>query len=95
MASYSNEQLQQVTELASVFFTPKEIAVIMELDEDIFLEDVQMESHQLSKAYLGGKLKSEFEVRKSIVQLAKSGSSPAQAMSMDMIKQSNLKMLDR
>ena len=95
MASYSNEQLQQVNELAAVFFTPREISIIMEMDEETFMDDVNREDHPLSKAFLSGKLKSEFEVRKSIVQLAKSGSSPAQAMSMELIKQNNLKMLDR
>lgn len=95
MASYSNEQIDQVKELASVFFTPKEIAVILEFDELEFVRDCQDESSMIGKAFLGGKLQSELKIRKSIIQLANSGSSPAQAMSLDIIKQSNLKMLDR
>ncbi len=95
MASYSNEQIEQVKELASVFFSPREIATILELPVDEFQQDCLNENNAVGKAYLAGKLKKEWELRKSIIQLATSGSSPAQAMSMELVKQNNLKMLDR
>jgi hypothetical protein len=95
MASYSDEQLLQVQELAGAFFTPKEIALIMDFPVEQFANDCQIECNKVARAYLAGKLKKEFEVRKSIIQLATSGSSPAQAMSLELIKQANLKQMDR
>lgn len=94
MGNYSDEILQQVRELAKLFFTPKEIAIILELD-DFFGMQCLDESSPAYKAYMAGKLQSEMELRKNILQLANSGSSPAQTMALDMLKQTNLKILDR
>ena len=58
--------------LASLFFTRKEIEVIMGESEDPILR---------------GRLKSEAELRESVIELAKAGSGPAQAMANQYITQ--------
>jgi len=95
MQSYSNEQLSEITSLAEVFFTPKEIAMILEVDPQEFIDICNDAGTEVGKAFNKGKLMSEFKVRKSIVQLANSGSSPAQAMVLEMMKQQKINQLDR
>lgn len=73
----SEEQVQEVEELASLFFSLDEIELIM---------GVNAEDPAFRKAYKRGSLKSEAEIRRSIIQLAKDGSSPAQAMAWKMVE---------
>jgi hypothetical protein len=89
----SEEQKKEITDLAAVFFTPKEIAVIMEWFYENVAEDMQDQESDFYKAYYKGRLQSEYDLRKSVVKLAKSGSSPAQTMAMDMLNKSKLKMI--
>lgn len=93
LKSLNDDEVKQVEELAAVFFTPKEIAIIMQLniiDVDEAMEDDEAAFYL---AFQKGRLQSEYDLRKSIAKLAKSGSSPAQTMSMDMLNKSKLKML--
>ncbi len=89
------EDLQQIEALAALFFTPKEIAVMLEIKQKEMAEAIDDEDNDVYRAFQGGRLQSEADLRKSIVKLAKSGSSPAQTMSLDLLTKSKIKMLDR
>jgi hypothetical protein len=89
------KSLSDITDLASLFFTPREIAIMLEMPADEFVAACQDENSEEYKAFQSGRLQSEVDLRKSIIKLAKSGSSPAQTMSMDLLKQSKIKILDR
>lgn len=91
----TNEDLRLIEELASYFFTPREIGVMVEIDPDDAISQVLAEGNDFYTAYQKGRLQSEMELRKSIIKLAKAGSSPAQTMSLDLLNKSNAKMLDR
>lgn len=93
MASYSPDQLKAVTELSALFFTPAEIAVMQEWPADEFCADCKEKGSAAFNAFYAGRLQSELELRRSIIKLAKSGSSPAQTMAMDMLNKSKLKLL--
>ena len=93
--SLTEEEVQQITDLSSLFFTPREIAIMMQLDPAAFVMAVSNESTKEYIAFYSGRLQSEVDLRRSIIKLAKSGSSPAQTMSMDMMKHSAAKMLDK
>lgn len=85
----SPEQLKQLEELAGNFFTPAEIALIMELDGD--LSECILDSNCLiAKAYNRGRLLTEAKVRESIFKLAKEGSAPAQTLAMQIIDKARL-----
>jgi hypothetical protein len=73
----SEEQIKEVEALAELFFSPEEIQLI---------SGVQAEDPDFKKAYQRGNLKSEAEIRKSIIQLAKDGSSPAQTLAWKMVE---------
>ncbi len=89
----TDAEIEEIKTMAAVFFTPKEIALVLEVDANEFIEACTAEGNKFYNAFAGGRLKSEFELRLSIVKLAKSGSSPAQTMSMEMLKNSQMKMM--
>lgn len=70
--SYTKEQLDYIEELAGLFFTEKDIKIIVDTPDEA--ED----SFELR--IMRGRLKIEAEIRKSILTHAKSGSSPAQTL---------------
>jgi hypothetical protein len=61
----------QIEELAELQFTDSEIAVIMEIDVEELID-------RFGPSVDRGRLKAEAEVRRSILKLAKQGSTPAQ-----------------
>lgn len=71
------ELVKEIEELAGLFFTANEIQVITGADP---------QSIDFKKAFRRGSLKSEAEIRKSIIQLAKDGSSPAQTLAWKMVE---------
>lgn len=87
--------LDEVKEYASYFFAPKEIALMLEIEEAFFIECMGDQNNIIYRKFQTGRLTSEMELRKCILKLAKSGSSPAQTMSMDILNASKIKMLDR
>ncbi len=96
MQQYSNDLLKQITDLAALFFTPREVAMMLELDVEHFIMqcDIIQESEGY-KAFHSGRLQSEVDLRKSVIKLAKSGSSPAQTLALDMLLKSKVKMIDK
>lgn len=89
------EDLQLIEELASYFFTPREVAVMTEINPEEFLNELENEDSRIYQAFQKGRLQSEMELRKSIIKLARAGSSPAQTMALDLFNKSKIKMLDR
>lgn len=89
----SEEDKDLVIELASLYFIPEEIAVMLEADPTEANECYHSGSGDFYNSFQKGRLQSEVELRKSIMMLAKAGSSPAQSMAMDLLKKSKSKML--
>ena len=86
----NDDQLAELNELASLMMTIKEIAIILDIDELSFRKSLRINNSEEYKAYWSGYLKSKAELRKSILQHAKSGSSPAQTLSEKFITEINL-----
>lgn len=93
LADITDEELGEVKNLAELFFTPAEIALMLELNDTEVTESARDEESKFYRAFQSGRLQSELELRKSILKLAKSGSSPAQTMAIDMLNKSKIKML--
>ena len=68
---------------------------MLEFPADVFAQECDNENSQYYIAFQGGRLQSEVDLRTGIIKLAKSGSSPAQTMALDLYNKSKLKMLDR
>ena len=74
------EQLEQTEQLASLLLAPGEIAIVLAVDTDEFLDELLYESSDTYKAYQRGKLRTKAELHKTILTQAKQGSGPAQTM---------------
>ncbi|HYC29551.1 MAG TPA: hypothetical protein VEB42_12050 [Chitinophagaceae bacterium] len=103
LADITEESLQEIKNLAALFFTPREIAVMQEINVTGFIacidhpqpEKLEPGWQKVYNAFHAGRLQAEVDLRTSIIKLAKSGSSPAQTMALDLLNKSKLKMLDR
>jgi hypothetical protein len=82
----SNDQLAELESLASYLFSPDEIAIVLDVDADQLEDELLDETSTIYRAYQRGKLKSKLELRKSILTLAKQGSSPAQTLAMRILE---------
>lgn len=89
------EDLLEVESLAALFFSPREISVMLEVYPDELLNQLDLREGSFYRSFQKGRLQSEVNLRKAIMQLAKAGSSPAQTMAMDLLRKSSAKMLDR
>ena len=77
---------EQISEMAMLQFTDREIATITQLDPDALIRGYSSDIDR-------GRLLAEAEVRKSVLQMAKQGSTPAQKQFMDLNKRAkNLKL---
>lgn len=93
MLNYSDDELLEITRLAGLFFTPAEIALMLELDSTFYI-DVTVIGSNSYKAFNGGRLQGEVDLRTGIMKMAKAGSSPAQTMALEMLKASKIKLMD-
>ena len=84
----NEEQLKEIEEYAGLMFTIKEIAIIMNLSYSDLKEEVKNENGNVYLSFKKGRLLIEAKIRKSIFDLAEDGSSPAQSLSLDLIKKS-------
>lgn len=73
----SEEQAQEIEQLAGYFFTE---------DEVVEITGIEATRPGFKKAFRKGSLLAEAEIRKSIIELAKAGSSPAQTLAWKMLE---------
>lgn len=90
---FNEETLSEVENLASLFFTQKEICIITELDYNKVAILFNDHDSPLHKHYMKGFLQSEMQVRTSLIDLAKNGSNPAQEQILKIIEKSKLSNL--
>lgn len=80
----TDQELKTVEDHAGCFFSPDQILIIMGKEESCKNEAA------FKRSYQKGRLIKEAAIRKSIIELAIGGSSPAQAAAMLMIENSKL-----
>lgn len=89
----SDEQLLEIEEYGKLFFSLKEVAILVELEYAALNEMMQDENSVVFKAYHKGRLTSEVDVRKSIIEMAQSGSTEAQKLALKLQLGMKLKMI--
>jgi hypothetical protein len=78
------EQLKELEEMSAALLPPSEIAILMDIpaeQRDLFCEVCK--THKTSpvySAYQKGKLRTKYELRKTVVKLAKAGSPAAEPL---------------
>lgn len=78
--NYSQKQLLQIEQLASLYITPTEIAISLGVPELDFKSDINAADHPARVAYLKGKISQKIEIRKQMAMLARVGSPAALEM---------------
>jgi hypothetical protein len=78
--NFTQEQLDEIEAMALIFIHPEDIAVNIGVDPEEFVDLINTKSGEAYTAYFKGWMKTEIELRKSILQSALNGSSPAQQM---------------
>jgi len=91
----NEDQLNEIEEMAGLFFSPEDIAVNLELEEEdteLFVTAVACKNtrNYQAGAYLRGWLSAEITLRKAIQQSALNGSSPSQQMMLNYQKESRI-----
>lgn len=71
-------QLKEIEENAALFLEPEEIAVLMDLDTDEFIEQLQLKKGAVYQAYFRGRTTSKKEILENVVKMAKHGSPQAE-----------------
>lgn len=71
---YKPDQLDYVEQLASIYMTITDIALIIEVDPSVLRADIADELTEVSRRYRKGKALSKVELHKQEMQLAKVGS---------------------
>lgn len=78
--NFTQEQLDEIEAMATLFLPPDDIAINIGVDPDEFTELINIKSGTGYQAFFKGWMKTEVELRQSILQAALNGSSPAQQM---------------
>ena len=76
----TEEQLAIIDDMAAHFMNPKEIAIILGVDQDEFQLSLSDPSSQEYSHYHKSKITSILEIRRKVVKMAKSGSPQAEML---------------
>jgi hypothetical protein len=90
MEALSEDDLKAIQLAAEAMMTDEELCIICELEIDEFKELMQCKEGQIYEVVTRARLTKEAAVRKSIMDCAIQGSSPAQAMALKLIEQQKL-----
>lgn len=75
--TYSDEQIQKVSELAGLLLKISDIALIIDVDPDELRDDIADKNSKVSKAYYRAKLEVIIRLRKQEIEQAELGSNTA------------------
>lgn len=78
-------QLKEIETLSGIFLEPEEIAILLDLDEDLFMDAIRKKKGNIWTAYFRGKTESKKDIHANIVKMAKHGSPQAEEMAKQMI----------
>lgn len=77
--NYSQQDLEQIEKMASVYFPISDMAVVLDINEDVLRDDIKDKSNAASKAYRRGKIASKLKLHQQEMTLAMIGSPQALA----------------
>lgn len=86
----NEEQLKTLEEMGGNFFNIQDCAIVLQVSPTELKELIKDNNTEEHKRYHKGRLLNELELRKSIIQLAKRGSNPAQKMLLDILLQNKV-----
>jgi len=75
--NFTKEQLETIEDMGRLFYQPKDIAIVIEVDPKEFEIIIASETTEAFTAYKRGWLESDMKLRKSTFQAAINGSTPS------------------
>ena len=84
---YTPDELQTIEDMAALFYSYKEIAIVLEVNVEEFKALMRLEEGNAYSRYQKGWITSDMSIRKSLLESAVNGSSPAQMMLMELNKE--------
>ncbi len=72
--TYSDKELQQIEQMASLYLPISDIALILGINAEVLRRDIKIKESPAANAYLKGKVSSKIALRKQEMMLAKVGS---------------------
>lgn len=84
----SEEQIEEIEEMAGLFYSLEDIADNIEIDLDELEKSITLKEGEIYKAYRRGWISGDMTLRKSIAKAAENGSNPAQQMMLNFQKKS-------
>lgn len=91
----TTDELEQITELAKLFYTEAQVAIILELDLNKVKASMALPTSEFYRAYWKGWYTSDKKFREDIQKLSTMGSSPAQTLLAKIIDEAKLNRIDR
>lgn len=76
----TQEQIEMVSEMAELFYSPADIAVNIGVSEEDLANNIKAQMDPAYRAYKKGWLTGDIKLRKSIAKSAENGSNPSQQM---------------
>lgn len=76
----NSDELAIITKMAGLFFTPREIAINLQVTEADLREHIAKHGSDIEKAYSAGIILGDIKLRTGIMQAAEHGSNPAQVL---------------
>ena len=91
----TEEQLSHIEKLAGLFYTPREIAIMLSLPLTHFVAQCELEESPVYQAYWRGYYEADMQYREDVKLIAHLGSSPAQTLLGKIIETRKSTMHDR
>ena len=85
--NYTADELQTIEDMAALFYSYKDIAIVLEVNVEEFKALMRLEEGNAYSRYQKGWITSDMSIRKSLLESAVNGSSPAQMMLMELNKE--------
>ena len=76
----NDQQLHEIEELAGLFLTPDEIAILLDIDQAAFIACLRDTNSPAYKHYFRGKTVSKKQIRQNIIKMARHGSPQAEEL---------------
>lgn len=93
LITLNDDQLKEVERMAAAAFSPKDISYQLEVDHSVIREWMNDEESAFFKAYKKGQLTTTLLLRERIFKDANNGSSPAQTLANNLLKDCEIKTM--
>jgi hypothetical protein len=86
----SEQQLNQIQELAALLLVPEEIAALTGIDSRLFMREIESKTGPVYQAYFAGKTETKKAIHENVIKMAKRGSPQAEELAKDFMQKQHL-----